>query len=151
MKNTIDLFPTLESKKINEVESNDSQLNKKNNLKTGALSNLSTKHKIDIFSSETISQYIVEKLISYTFYELKKNEHEGKIGQFCYNFFENFNLLEHQTENIFYDRDDFYQDDSGNDLDQLNKLPFEFIYEGENSWNISRPPVRKYKFRNLLR
>ena len=86
---------------------------------------------------EIIAQYIIEKCISYTIYEINKSSYQFKINDHCFETFTKKLLnLTAFPRYITYDKDEFCKS-----KEEDFKYFFNNIYYGENTWTGIDEPV----------
>jgi len=95
--------------------------------------------EIGLSQGEIISNYIIEKLISYTITESYRNEIDKSLGLHCFNFLKD--MLNHMIiiNNIAYEREDYDIED----VKELEEQPifYDNIYYGFNDWSGINEPV----------
>lgn len=98
-------------------------------------------HNFNLSEGEIISNYILEKLISYAITESNKNEIEKNIGLHCFNFLKD--MLNHmiQINNVAYDREDYKV--VVNDETEEDVVFYDNLYSGYNDWSGINEPVIK--------
>ena len=106
--------------------------------------NISTSiYKVETIESHTelISKYLIDKLMSYVFFEIENKQIEKKLNQHCYDVFTKKMMDDLiQFEHIAYDKDEFKT--------KLNipnaaepKIFYNQIYHGSNNWGGVLEPV----------
>lgn len=94
-------------------------------------------------SGEIISNYILEKLISYAITDSYKNEIEKNIGLHCFNFLKD--MLNHMIliNNLAYDREDYKL--KIDEEKEEETIFYNNSYNGINDWEGISEPVNYFK------